>query len=170
MTNIRCKTFDEVLTSNHPTIGELASRSQQWTMFTLAYVSGAITNYLDFVGRRNTMNDEQAAETATLILDEYPTLKMDDIALFFRQCKLARYGKLYDLNGATLLDWLNIYRQERGAAEYKLYEKQRKAQEAAEEAKRQAEWDALTPEQQAEQKRQIDEIVERMTNKRKIII
>ena len=154
-----------MLTSNHATIGELAEQSEQWRMFTLAYISVAISKYLDFLGRRNTMDDYQVAETATLILEEYPDLKVDDIALFFRQCRLSRFGKLYDLNGAVLLDWLNDYTKQRNAAQYDLYKRQEQQRKDEEERRRQAEWEALTPEQQAEQQRKIEEIQERIRQK-----
>jgi len=129
-------------------------------VFTLSYISAALTNYLDFVGRRQTMDDEQVAETAELILEEYGSLKFDDIALFFRNCKLSRYGKLYDLNGAALLDWLHTYRHERNAAEWRLYEQREKERMAEEERRQQAEWEAMSDEERAEQARKIAEIQE----------
>ena len=150
LSNIACRTYEDVLLSNHATIGELAALSEQWRMFTLAYISVALTKYLDFISRRNTMDDYQVAETATLILEEYPNLKVDDIALFFRQCRLSRFGKLYDLNGAVLLDWLHEYQQQRNAAQYNLYCRQEQERKDEEERRRQAQWEALTPEQKAE--------------------
>lgn len=165
LSNIACRTYDDVLTSNHATIGELAEQSDQWRLFTLAYISVAISKYLDFIGRRNTMDDHQVAETATLILDEYPDLKMDDIALFFRQCRLSRFGKLYDLNGAVLLDWLQEYRRQRTAAHWQLLDRQEQERKQAEERQRQAEWEAMTEEQRAEHQRQIEAIQERIRQK-----
>lgn len=165
LSNIACRTYDDVLTSNHATIGELAEQSEQWRIFTLAYISVAISKYLDFIGRRNTMDDYQVAETATLILDEYPDLKMDDIALFFRQCRLSRFGKLYDLNGAVLLDWLQEYRRQRTAAYWQLLDRQEQERKQAEERQRQAEWEAMTEEQRAEHQRQIEAIQERIRQK-----
>lgn len=134
-------------------------------MFTLAYISVAISKYLDFIGRRNTMDDYQVAETATLILDEYPDLKMDDIALFFRQCRLSRFGKLYDLNGSVLLDWLQEYRRQRTAAHWQLLDREEQERKQAEERQRQAEWEAMTEEQRAEHQRQIEAIQERIRQK-----
>lgn len=134
-------------------------------MFTIAYISTALTSYLDFVGRRQTMDDRQVADTATLIFDEYPKLKMDDIALFFRFCKISKFGKLYDLNGAVLLDWMRQYSIDRSVAEYKLHERLKEEAKAAEEERRRKEWEALTPEQQAAQNREIAAIQQRIYQK-----
>lgn len=108
------------------------------------------------------MNDEQVAETATLILEEYLKLKFDDVALFFRNCKLSKYGKLYDLNGAVLLDWLQEYHKERNTAEWRWRDLQEKERKEAEERQRQAEWDAMTDEEKEEHQKRIAEIQERI--------
>lgn len=160
-----CKTYEDVLTSNHLTLDELAQRSNNLKTFTLSYIAGALTAYLDFIGRRNTMNDTQVAETAMLILEEFPKLKIDDIALFFRYCKTSHFGKLYDINGATIFEWINTYCKERGEYEYQLLQVREKQRQDELERQRQAEWDALTPEQQAEQLQQIKEIQQRLQQK-----
>lgn len=154
-----------MLTSNHATLGELAELSDQWRLFTISYISVALTNYLDFVGRRNTMNDQQVGESARLILEEYKQLKIDDIALFFRQCKLSHFGKLYDLNGSVLLDWLNQYLKERTTAYWQLQDRLEREQREEQERKEKAEWEALTPEQQAQRQREIEQIQERIANR-----
>ena len=151
--------------SNHPTLREVAEKNPNLRVFTLSYLTTALTNYLDFMGRRNTMNDEQVAETAELMLEEYPDLKFDDIALFFRNCKLSRYGKLYDLNGAALLDWLREYKSERSTASWRLAEQQKRERKEAEERQRQAKWEAMTDEERAESEKRIAEIQERIRKK-----
>ena len=105
------------------------------------------------------MDDGQVAETAELILSEYPALKFDDIALFVRLCKLSHFGKLYDLNGAVLLQWLQTYKQERTQAGYTLYE--RRQREQAEEQARQEreEWESMPPEEQQAMQNRVNEIV-----------
>jgi len=129
LTNIRCHTYEEVLLSNHPTLGEMAAKNEQWHIFTLAYISAGITSYLDFVGRRNSMNDAQVAETAELLLEDYRDMKFDDIALFIRNCKKARYGRLYDLNGSVLLDWFREYDNQRWEVKRRLDKKAHEAEE-----------------------------------------
>lgn len=121
---MRCISYEDVLKSDHLTIGEMSKRSENNRKFMLSYISTAIISYLNFIGRRNTMDDVQVADTAELILTEYPRLKLDDIALFIRKCKLSHFGKLYDLNGAVLLDWLNMYINERKQALHALYERE----------------------------------------------
>lgn len=133
----------------------MSERSENNRKFVLSYISTAIISYLNFVGRRNTMDDMQVADTAELILSEYPRLKLDDIALFVRKCKLSHFGKLYDLNGAVLLDWLKVYIDERKQTLHALYEREE------EERKRQPSLE-YTEEERIENIRNAEEIARKV--------
>ena len=104
----------------------LAAQSDNWQAFTCALITTAITDYLDFINRRNTLNDRQVAQIAELILEQYPWLKTDDIILFFRQCNVAAFGHLYDVSGNVFLEWMQEYIRQRQAATDDLIEQQRK--------------------------------------------
>lgn len=57
----------------------------------------------------------QAAETATLIIDQFgPRLVLADIILFIRKFKAGEYGKLFDrLDGGVIVDAMNDYLEEK---------------------------------------------------------
>lgn len=168
LSSIRCCDYEDVLTSNHPTLAEMVQRSKGNSAFVLSYISAAIVSYLDFIGRRQTMDDQQVAETAELILTEHAALKFDDIALFIRLCKLSRFGKLYDINGAVLLQWLQTYCQERTQASYRLYE-QREKQRRDEETRRwEEEWQAMSPTEREQYNNQFSIIVENIAKQKSI--
>ena len=168
LSSICCRNYEDVLTSNHPTLAEMVQRSKNNNAFVLSYISAAIVSYLDFIGRRQTMDDRQVAETAELILSEYATLKFDDIALFIRLCKLSHFGKLYDINGAVLLQWLLTYIQERTQAGYRLYE-QREKQRRDEETRRwEEEWQAMSPTEREQYNNQFSIIVENIAKQKSI--
>lgn len=146
----------------------MVQRSKGNNAFVLSYVSAAIVSYLDFIGRRQTMDDQQVAETAELILSEYDALKFDDIALFIRCCKLSRFGKLYDINGAVLLQWLQTYIQERNQADCRLYE-QRERQRRDEEARRlEEEWQAMSPAEREQCKNKFTELVKNIAKQKSV--
>lgn len=166
--SIRCRDYEDVLTSNHPTIAEMVQRSKGNNAFVLSYVSAAIVSYLDFIGRRQTMDDQQVAETAEIILQEYAALKFDDIALFIRLCKLSRFGKLYDINGAVLLQWLQTYCQERTQADYRLYEQREKARKEAEQRQWEEEWQAMSPTEREQYNNQFSIIIENIAKQKSI--
>ena len=107
------------------------------------------------------MTENQIADTAMLILEEYPKLKVDDIALFFRKCKMSHFGKLYDLNGMVLMDWLSGYIAERNAVGLSLSRKRE------EERRREEEWNALTEEERRREEDKISGIINRLTEKYK---
>lgn len=149
------KTFRDVLTSDHLTIGDIAARGNRgWVC---AYISAGIVSYLEYLGRHNTMTDDMIKETAGLLLDEFPRLKVDDVALFFRLCKTAHFGHLYDINGAALFEWLRLYVAERHEAEI-AWEDERAAQRRAEMFAP----DTRTPEERDEDMKHIDGIIQRV--------
>ena len=141
---MRCTTFDEVLQSNQPTLGEMCERGENNISFVCTYISAGIISYLDFVGRKNTMNDRQVAETADLIRTEYPTLQFDDIALFIRMCKLAHFGKLYDITAISLLEWITMYVNERKIAKNNMYDRLQKEQEKERRERSEAEYRSMS--------------------------
>ena len=127
-----------MLVGSYPTLYEASSGDEKDRMRTLLFISSAIVSYLDFKNRRNTMNDQQIAETATLIMEEFSYLKITDIKLFIRRLKLNTYGEVYDLDGQSFIGWLRKYVEEKREAIYR-YQKQqeqlrkeREAQEAEE--------------------------------------
>ncbi|WP_455786988.1 DUF6633 family protein [Parabacteroides goldsteinii] len=60
------------------------------------------------------MNDNQAAQTADLIIEEYYFLKPDDFKLCFTRAKKGYYGKVFDrIDGQVIFEWLNQYTNDR---------------------------------------------------------
>lgn len=118
-------------------------------MRTLLYISAAIANFLNFKNRRKNMNDMQIAETATLILEEFPYLKMTDIKLFIRRLKCNEYGEVYDLDGQSFIGWLKKYVEDKRIAQYRIYQQRKQEQKAKEE--KEAEEYYNSPEGKAEQ-------------------
>lgn len=111
------------------------------------------------------MDDQQVAETASLIYSEYSGLKFDDIALFIRQCKLSHFGKLYDINGAVLLQWLQVYLQERRQAQAQFVEQQEKAKAKEQERLWQEEWNNMTDDEREEYNNRFNSIIDGLQKK-----
>lgn len=111
------------------------------------------------------MNDQQVAETASLIFSEYPRLKFDDIALFIRQCKLSHFGKLYDINGAVLLQWLQVYMQERRQAQSQFIEQKERERVKEQERLWQEEWNSMTDDERNEYNNRFTSIINKLQKK-----
>ena len=154
--NIYCTTFDDVLQSNYPTLKEMLERDIENITFVIGYISAGIESYLEFVGRAKTMNNKQVLETAGLILSECPTLQFDDIALFIRMCKFSHFGKLYDITGISLLEWLTMYVQERIVAKNDLYGRLQEEQEKARREREEAEYLSMSEKDKEEIVQRID--------------
>ena len=146
---IECRNFEDVIDGSYPTLYEASCNDDKDRMRTLLYVSAAIVSYLDFKNRRNTMNDQQVAETAMLIIEEFPYLKITDLKLFIRRLKCNAYGEVYDLDGQSFIGWLRKYVDDKRQAQCQIY-RQREHEERERQAKEIEEY-AATPEGKAAQ-------------------
>ena len=112
------------------------------------------------------MNDQQIAETATLIMEEFPNLTIADVKLFIRRLKCNAYGEVYDLDGQSFFGWMRKYIEERNQANYQITQQLQK--EAKERREKEEEEFSKTPEGQKVQKeslRLFDEVIKSFSNK-----
>lgn len=160
-----CKTWFDVFKSPHLTIGYLGNLNPDWQKYVCSYITTVIVDFLQFVGREKTMNNEQIVETAILILKHKSKMKMDDICYFFELCKIAYFGRLYDINGHVIFDWLNEYeKQRKDKFTYFEAEVEREKQRRIE-AKQQEIEDAKTPEQRKQEQENVTLIINRIKKK-----
>jgi hypothetical protein len=71
------------------------------------------------------MTEEQAIETAYLLLEKYPHESLEDFVIMFRNAKLGKYGdgKLYNrLDGMIIFGWMSEYMEEKAAYREKLHQ------------------------------------------------
>jgi len=111
----KCRKLNDlpsVLKSDLPSLGDITKA--QGFDFTQAYLDGWIINLREFLNIGKKMTDAQTHETAMLIIDTYPSLKISDINLIFKRVKLGKFGKIYDrLDGQLILSWFDVYFAER---------------------------------------------------------
>lgn len=80
----------------------------------LTAIESLITDVVRFLNVGKNMNVEQIKQTAELILSEYHYLNIDELRFIFRNAKLGRYGKQYDvLDGQVIFRWIETYDSER---------------------------------------------------------
>lgn len=73
-----------------------------------------INDVVQFFNVGKTMNDNQVAQTADLILDNFGYLKIEDFKYCFSLAKMGHFGQVYDrLDGQIILSWLSKYEDER---------------------------------------------------------
>ena len=79
-----------------------------------AFIASQIFSFLRFINVKNSMADEQVFETSQLILTEYWHLRPTEIRIFFNNCKLGKYGKIYDrIDGMIIFEFLKSFILER---------------------------------------------------------
>lgn len=67
-----------------------------------------------FVNPKITMQPQQVIETAELILANNPYLRPTELRIFFGNCKMGKYGKIYDrVDGQMIFEWLKLFEIEK---------------------------------------------------------
>jgi hypothetical protein len=90
-----------------------------------AVISGLITLILRtsaFFNIGKAMTEEQAIETAYLLLDKYPHESFEDFMIMFRNAKTGTYGELYNrLDGQIIFKWMGEYLEQKAAHREKIH-------------------------------------------------
>ncbi len=78
---------------------------------TKMYLAIELKKLIDFVDAKKTLrNDEELVFTIEAILEQCPTMKIEEIALVFKMIKQGKFGKLYErLKTAEILDIMMRY-------------------------------------------------------------
>lgn len=88
-------------------------------------ISGLISLIIrtsNFFNIGKPMNEDQAIETAYLLLDKYPHESFEDFVIMFRNAKTGKYGELYNrLDGQIIFKWMGEYLEEKAAHREKLH-------------------------------------------------
>lgn len=73
------------------------------------------------------INEDQAAETASLLIEKYPVETLEDFAICFKKAKTGEYGKVYDrLDGQIIFEWFASYLDEKYRIRERLIEEEKK--------------------------------------------
>lgn len=85
-----------------------------------------LVEHIKFFNVGKSMNETQVVQTVNLILSEYSGYKLEDFAVCFKNRKLGKYGKLYDvLDGSIIMQDLAFYDNERMNFIYTKHEEDR---------------------------------------------
>ena len=83
-------------------------------VWVIAFLNKLIIEAISFFNIGKNMDDRQVFETSTLIMYNYPSIKIQEIHFIFMEAKKLKYGILYDrLDGAIIFEWFNKYWEER---------------------------------------------------------
>ena len=101
-------TVNDVFSSFSPSISEIGK------IFGEAIVNANIViwfySFVSFFSTNGTMNDSQIAMTISLIREEYPHYKPDDLKLFFKMAMKGMFEKVYGrVDGEVIMRWLQEY-------------------------------------------------------------
>lgn len=107
-------TISQSLESKTPPLGLLKNVINNGELFVKALIIHALTDLDLFLNVGKSFSEQQVAQTADLILQDFKHLKIEDIKLCFNNAKKGYYGKVYDrIDGQIVFEWLNKYSNER---------------------------------------------------------
>ena len=90
----------------------------------LVALAGMILQTAGFFNIGKSINDEQALDTASLLIDSYPHETIEDFTLMFREAKKGKYGELYNrLDGQIIFKWMSAYLEMKAEHREKIHRK-----------------------------------------------
>jgi len=79
---------------------------------------GLILRTSSFFNITNNLTENQAIETAFMLIDKFSSETIEDFVLMFKNAKSGKYGQLYNrLDGQIIIEWMFKYLEEK--AEYR---------------------------------------------------
>lgn len=107
--SLRPRSFDDIWDAPTATIGTIDNSLGEEKA--KAVLSKLIADLVRFLNMNQLMSAEQVLDTAELIIDtpDFRIYKIDDIKHCFNLAKRGHFGKIYRIDGAVILDWLNQY-------------------------------------------------------------
>ena len=77
-------------------------------------LAGLILRTSGFFNLSKVMTEDQAIDTAYLLLEKYPYESFEDFVIMFRNAKMGKYGELYNrLDGQIIFKWMEEYMEEK---------------------------------------------------------
>lgn len=94
----------------------LQSLEKKHDFNTLVYAIGNIINNATefFNGSGTAMTQNQALQTAALLIESYPAETIEDVILCLRYAKTGKYGKVFNrIDGQIIFEWFRQYLDEK---------------------------------------------------------
>ena len=125
--SFRVKSFEDVFSWDCPSLATMAK--YQTEMQPVLVLAAMVIKQAAFFNVGGNINDEQAKETAYLLLEMYPHYNIKDFTFCFTMAKKGEFGALYDrLDGNVVLDWVKKYESIRSQEAAKFSQKAAQAQ------------------------------------------
>lgn len=104
--------YHDTLNSVTPTLAGFRRDTSE--MHVLAIMTLLVNDLIDFFVVKNTMNENQLAQTINLLVEDFYYLNIEDFKLCFNNAKKGRYGKIYDrIDGMIIYEWVRMYAEDR---------------------------------------------------------
>jgi len=90
--------------NNTPSIGFLKNKMSEKLILTIIKLH--IIDLSDFLNLTRPLKESQVEQTAEMIIDEFPLMKIADVIYLFKKAKNGEFGNIYEgLDGLKILSW-----------------------------------------------------------------
>lgn len=104
-----------------PTLKSLEAQFGQDDLATV--IAYQIMQTSDFFNLKANLREDQALETAYLILEKYPFETLEDFAIVFKNAKTGKYGELFNrLDGQIIFKWMEHHLEDKAIQREKLHQ------------------------------------------------
>lgn len=111
----KIRTVEDVVNNPlaYPTLAMIKKEFSEEKM--IAFLVFILCDLVEFFNVGKSMNATQIKQTARLIYEEYPYMRIHDFRVCFTNSKKGLYGKVYDrIDGAIIMEWLLAHANDRG--------------------------------------------------------
>jgi len=125
---------NECFFGNYPTLEEINNAYHK--NMAVSMLMSQLSSLNEFCGCKGKISDEQTEECASMIVLNYPRMKISELALFFMRFKSARYGQFYGgVDPLVIMSALQTFSNERNDAIFQHDKAVREEKEAKDRAK-----------------------------------
>lgn len=111
----KIRTVEDVVNNPlaYPTLSMIKKEFSEEKM--IAFLVFILCDLVEFFNVGKSMNATQIKQTARLIFEEYPYMRIHDFRVCFTNAKKGLYGKVYDrIDGSIIMEWLLAHADDRG--------------------------------------------------------
>lgn len=112
--------------ANATVISSLIKSGDMNERMALTIVTGMILSTVNYFNIGRNMNEEQALETAALIIEKFKHESLEDFVLVFKNAKMGKYGTTFNrIDGQVIFEWIGKYMEEKAKYRESVHQKRK---------------------------------------------
>jgi hypothetical protein len=107
-------------------INQMVKSGQIKSTEVVTVLTGLIISTARYFNLGMNISEDQAIETAFLLMEKYGYESIQDFVMMFRKAKMGEYGKTFNrIDGQVIFEWMGMYMEEKAAYRERLHRKKK---------------------------------------------